>query len=290
MVTRMANQLLAQVRFAAQMSKKHPGVTENRARFFSRLAAWRVLTAMGRDATVSYDRFGVRFWCPPEWRGMSKLAYTLRDRCEPEMMLLDRWVSKGDVVLDIGAHYGSYTIALAALVGEQGQVVAVEPSPHALEVLRKNIALNGFGNVEVLPVALGEQAGSADLHLHGDPSRASLNQFLNGDAGTEKVTIARLDEVLPATARPVAFIKIDVEGYEVPALLGAARILEHDRPVVQFELQPGAAQRAGLAGYGVWHLLAGHGYRFEQLLADGSYEATTRPEQVRTLNVMGIPK
>lgn len=139
-------------------------------------------------------------------------------------------------------------------------MIAVEPGAHALQVLQKNIRLNGCDNVEVLPVGAGEGEASGQLHLHGDLSRASFSQFeeeVDGGAGEETVRIARLDDLVPI-GRPVSFVKIDIEGYELLALRGAVRILR-DRPVVLFECLPAAAVRAGLPRDGVWDLLSGVG-------------------------------
>jgi precorrin-6B methylase 2 len=66
------------------------------------------------------------------------MIYTLREKYDPELSRLADWVHEGDVVVDVGAHYGSYATALARLVGSSGRVIAVEPSHHALETLIRN--------------------------------------------------------------------------------------------------------------------------------------------------------
>jgi FkbM family methyltransferase len=281
------SEIYGKAKYAAWMVRQHPGVAENPARFALRLAGWRVLTALGRDSTVAFPTYGVQFWCPPEWRGMSKMAYTLREHYEPELLRLQDWVRPGGTVIDIGAHYGAYTIALSALVGPEGRVFAVEPADHALSVLRRNIEINASDNVAVLATALGDTPATAMLHLHGDQSRASLNQFAEGDTGSQSVAVARLDDLVHGG--PVTFIKIDVEGYELPALRGAERILSEDRPVVQFELQPGAATRGGLPPFGVWDLLRSHGYRFQRLQFDGTYVPVLSCEDPGGPNLIALP-
>ena len=59
---------------------------------------------------------------------------------------LPHHVDRGDSVIDAGAHYGSYTVALGKLVGERGHVLAVEPASHSFDVLRRNVELNRLAN------------------------------------------------------------------------------------------------------------------------------------------------
>ena len=215
---------------------------------------------------------------------MSKMAYTLRDAYEPELPHLHRWLSADSVAIDAGAHYGAWTIAMASL-GES--VHAFEPAHHALEVLQRNIELNEFSNVTTHPVALGEADAELKLFMHADPSRASMGDFAQETAGTEVVQVRTLDDIISGR---VDFIKIDVEGFELPVLRGAQRILTTQQPVVIFELQPPAARRSGHDPFAAWNFLAEHGYRFEQLDAGNSWQSVNRPEDVHTQNVVALPR
>lgn len=214
---------------------------------------------------------------------MSKMAYTLRDAYEPELPHLRRWLSTGSIAVDVGAHYGAWTIAMASL---GASVHAIEPAGHALGVLRRNLELNGLHDVTVHPVAVGEMESELQLSMHADPSRASLGDLAEETTGLETVQVVRLDHLVPGS---VDFIKIDVEGFELPALRGASRILESGRTTVLFELQPQAAQRSGYDPFAAWRLLADHGYRFEQLDADDLWRSVDRPERVHSPNVVALP-
>ncbi len=215
---------------------------------------------------------------------MSKMAYTLRDAYEPELPHLSRWVSEGSVAVDVGAHYGAWTIALASL---GASVHAVEPSKHALSILRRNLDLNSSRGVTIHSVALGEAEAELELFLHADRSRATMGDLADLTTGVEVVKVTTLDDLVH---EPVDFIKIDIEGFELPALRGASRILAAKQAVVLFEVQPHAAERSGQAPFGAWQLLADHGYRFEQLHADNVWEPVDRPERVRSPNVVGVPR
>jgi len=77
-------------------------------------------------------------------------------------------VRPGMVCWDVGAHVGFYTLLFAELVGPQGKVYAFKPFSRNLELLRRHVAMNGYGNVEILPVALADFDGKA--HFQAGPS------------------------------------------------------------------------------------------------------------------------
>jgi FkbM family methyltransferase len=84
---------------------------------------------------------------------------------EPEMTEeFRRRVKPGMTLADIGANVGYYTILASRLVGPTGKVLAFEPDEDNLAYLRKNLAENGCGNVQVYPFAVGAKDGEADLH------------------------------------------------------------------------------------------------------------------------------
>ncbi|MFJ9869871.1 FkbM family methyltransferase [Streptomyces sp. NPDC101165] len=267
---------------------RHPAPHTSAATMITRLAVWRARTALHMGATVSLPGPRMAFWCPPEWRGNAKIAYVWRDDYEIEVSQLHRWVRPGDVVMDVGAHYGSYTLPLAGLVGPQGLVLAMDPFGHARSVLQRNLEINDLHNVQILPVAAGAQAGHATLHMHDDRSRASLHASCGNRPETEQAVMVRLDDVVPP-GRRIALIKMDIEGYEAQALQGAEQILERDRPVVIFELvwrKPGAAAPDRTA----WDLLAACGYRMHRFTDQGELRRVEGPEQHcgSTCNVVAV--
>ncbi len=276
-------ELKSKAQFALKLIRENPDASTHPIRFAGRLAAWRVNSALGRDAIVPFKRFGVSFYCPPEWHGNSKMAFLLRDAYERELPHLARWIQPTGVAVDVGAHYGVYTVALASIAKH---VHAIEPSTHALAVLHRNVELNRLDNVTIHACALGSTEGHATLFTHEDRSRASLSQFSTQQTEGESVRVCRLDDLI---AGRVDLIKIDIEGYELPALQGATRILADQRPRVLFEFLPDAARRGGYDPLGVWNLLAGFDYRFEQLTPDGAQESIYDPEASKSLNVLALP-
>jgi len=82
-----------------------------------------------------------------------------------ETELVRKEVKKGDVVLDIGANIGYYTLIFAKLVGQEGEVLAFEPDPNNFALLKKNIEINGYRNVSLLQKAVSNRSGKIRLYL-----------------------------------------------------------------------------------------------------------------------------
>ncbi len=167
-----------------------------------------------------------------------------------ELDFLRRTIKPGDRVIDLGAHIGGYTLRLAALVGPNGRVTAVEASAAHAEALGRSIADNAFHDrAEVVHAAAADVSGQDRLHhpSSGSSAHARLTVGSGGPAGddeiVERIATIRVDEL--ALVGPISFIKIDVEGSEGPALRGARGLLERDHPTVVVELHPSLSSRAG---------------------------------------------
>lgn len=140
-------------------------------------------------------------------------------------------VRPGDVVVEVGANLGAHTIPLA-LNPDVAKVVAVEPLPHLVELLRKNVELNGLeGKVDVWPMAAVHHEDfrktARILRNQGNPGASHLVE--DGTLGVE-VPTCRLADV----AERIDILKLDVEGAEYLVLEGARaeKALEHCRVIV----------------------------------------------------------
>ena len=158
---------------------------------------------------------------------------------EPGTLNLMREVLRpGDVFVDAGANLGLMTIHAAALVGNEGAVVAFEPSPQICQILRQNVSLNACTNVEVHEVALGERSGNATFYARPEINSASGTLIASPDSQAQtQVPVRTLTESLDARHRNrLRLIKIDVEGYELPVLRGSRGLLtESPQPILCVE-------------------------------------------------------
>lgn len=145
--------------------------------------------------------------------------------------LVSRYVTPRSLVLDVGASFGLWTIPLGRHVQSlDGLLWSFEPNPDNVRWLAANIEANKLDDVvHVRAEALGAQAGTARLSMtEPGGGNGALNVGNTGDGLV--VRVARLDDIkLP---RPVSFIKLDVEGFELEVLRGAAATIARDRPVI----------------------------------------------------------
>jgi FkbM family methyltransferase len=164
----------------------------------------------------------------------------------------------GDVVYDVGANVGFYTLFAARRVGGGGRVYAFEPLPRNLTFLRRHIALNGHSNVDVMPLALSDEDGFATFDEGANECQGRLATH-----GGLRVATASLDRLISArNLRPPTLIKMDIEGGEVLALEGARETLARHKPTL-FIATHGADVHERVVTF-----LGGLGYRLADLQGD----------------------
>jgi FkbM family methyltransferase len=166
--------------------------------------------------------------------------------CEPASRAM-RWLLRpGEVVIDAGANIGLFTVLAARHVGPHGRVIACEPSPTTMELLRDNVGRNSFEWVDLREVALAEAPGRLQMHVFTPGS--GFSSFAPADAGTSRrveVSVTTLDDVAGDLLDRTRIVKLDIEGAELRALRGARRLLEHARPDFIVELEPEHLERQG---------------------------------------------
>lgn len=161
-----------------------------------------------------------------------------------QIQLLSKELRPGDTAVDIGAHWGSYSLLMAAKCGKTGQVVAFEPDPHAREILKQNLDLNSWVKRPVIETAAcSDTAGEAILYSRGGNAQSSLAQSGIGFLATNipeeiHVPLVTLDGYLEEHELPEPrWVKIDAEGAEIRILKGARNVLAGSASII-CELHP----------------------------------------------------
>lgn len=187
-------------------------------------------------------------------------------RHEPEMsayLAAQLRPEDGDVVIDIGANIGWYSVMFARLCANtQSQVLCFEPEPDNLALLRHNLAANRATNAEVFPLGLSDNADGAALHLFGEQNRGRHSLLPINDHDEISIKTARLDDLLTAEGydqRTPRLIKIDIEGFELVALRGAPDTLARC-PMLVTEFSPHYMRQGGLEPAAMLHYLRGLGF------------------------------
>jgi FkbM family methyltransferase len=165
---------------------------------------------------------------------------------EPELNGLAEIVRPGDTVLDIGAALGMYTVPLAELVGPSGRVFSFEPQHRGVFTVRLLRVLTGARHGLTRRVALGPTAGHGHIavpFLRGFPIFGHGHIAEGADDGSHRIhrSSTRIDTVDAWCAQHglerIAFIKIDVEGFEPAVIEGAHAVIDRDRPSLLLEIE-----------------------------------------------------
>lgn len=171
-------------------------------------------------------------------------------------------IKPGDIVLDIGAHIGYYTLMAARRVGKNGKVYAFEPSKDNCLLLSKNLKINGFKNVILVNKAVAQSTKKAKFFL----SRVSsgMHSLIDidhvGENNTEVDTIS-LDDFFTKTPK-VSVIKMDIEGGEYDALEGMTRLLSKSKHLSIFaEFSPFSIKKAQKSPRQFLELLKSYGFK-----------------------------
>ena len=153
-------------------------------------------------------------------------------------------VNRGQTAFDIGAHKGGYLYFIQQSVNKEGKVYAFEPQATLYRYLLNIRQLFNWNNVTVEHLALSDAAGTAILHIPSNRNRPSSPgaTIIRSSPGSDTVkTEPVITETLDTYCRQYDikpdFLKIDVEGNELPVLKGAIEILKKYNPKILVECE-----------------------------------------------------
>ena len=134
-----------------------------------------------------------------------------------------RFRREGGTALDVGANVGFYTLLLSRAVGPTGKVIAIEPDARNAAWVRFHTDLNRVRNVDVVVGAAAARTGAATFSIGPTPTTGRVVS----DAAGEQVPAYSLDDIVFGGHLQIpSIVKMDIEGGESAALLGATRLLE----------------------------------------------------------------
>jgi FkbM family methyltransferase len=202
-------------------------------------------------------------------RGATWLPWSTTHACwlgtyeRPTQRLFSRQIASGDVVFDVGANVGFYTLLASRMTGASGRVIAFEPLARNFDLLERHLSYNRAANVTVVKAAVGERTGVERFAGKDEPSMGALA------AEGDPVDVVSIDDLVAAgDVPPPQLMKIDVEGAESRVLQGAAATLARHRPAILLAAHGWAqwsecTQRLSDLGYSIRLLRDGS--------ADGNY-------------------
>lgn len=206
--------------------------------------------------------------------------------CEPEVVhLMRRVLREGDLAIDGGANIGFMTMIMSRLVGPQGRVEAFEPSTINYKKLMANLTLNSTENVFVVNSPLWSEPGDVVLHQGVDSGSSSLMPF-NGALNTIPCRGLVLDVWFGMYDYTPRLLKLDIEGAELHALIGAKNMLSRGIDFISCELNLEALERFGTTQTDLRGFMLDRGYDTFLLHEDGSLPLLVAHDQ----EIIGLPQ
>jgi FkbM family methyltransferase len=165
-----------------------------------------------------------------------------------ENEILDIVAASSRIIVDIGANIGFNTVRFSRAVGPSGKVYAFEPEQSNIQLLQKNLTINRYTNVLIIPKAVSDKKGFSNLFLseenRGDHQLYKTTESRSG----QRVEVTTIDEEIPNFSADL--IKIDIQGFEYWALRGSKKLITRSPSVIVFsEFWPEGLKNAGSSSF-----------------------------------------
>lgn len=157
-----------------------------------------------------------------------------------ETYLIRSLSTKSGIALDVGANIGYYSLILSKIVKK---VIALEPEPENLKLLKKNINGNRINNIEVVGKAVSDRRTKLKLGLSADNFGDHQISVFDKKRKVVAVDSISLDSFL---SEKVSILKIDTQGWEPRVIAGAKKTIRRDMPTIFMEFWPDGYKRTGL--------------------------------------------
>ncbi len=158
-----------------------------------------------------------------------------------ELAMLLSFVHEGDVIVDVGAHIGTFSIPMAKATGKSGKVFSFEASPSTFAVLQKNIAENK-ANVTAHNSAISHDQKSVTIAVEDNKNSGAnrISTEKTSSTSSSAITAVKLDDIIHDQ---INMLKIDVEGMEWSVLQSAKSLIKNSKPLIYIEINASAMKR-----------------------------------------------
>ena len=192
------------------------------------------------DQITKIDFEGMPYWIMPRY-----IHHYIHNNYEKfSLKLIKNLIKPGDTLLDIGAHYGAYSIYAATKC--KSNVIAFEPVNENYEIFKKNIHENNVDDlIETHNAAASNENTEADFNIPwASDSAGFYDHPLAETYKKQKVTVRNVDDVI--AGRTIDFMKIDTEGHELTVLEGLKKTLTKNPQIkLLIEANPTCLESAG---------------------------------------------
>ena len=175
-------------------------------------------------------------------------------------------INVGDVVLDIGANIGYYTVIFSNLVGDTGSVYAFEPTKNYSQFLDKNLAINKVKNVKTFNFGFSDEVEIVKIYINN--SSATIHPTTESTNKVESINLTTIDNfVTKEKLKKIDFIKIDVDGHEPAILKGGLKTIKRFRPKILLEVSHLHYLKYGINAWDFYNFLVKNNFEITDVLS-----------------------
>ncbi len=242
--------------------------------------AWHASKKLGRDPAIDFGGGPVK-----GFKNFNSYLGAMRNRpTVNELRMVRHLCDSGQTIIDVGANYGAFS-TLFARVATEAKIFSFEPVPITLKSLTMNLETCAVGRAEPIMSAVGKVVGEVRFTDSDDPATNSMSS-----SGEIVVPCTTLDHF--AAERKIAlvdFLKIDVEGAELDALIGASRLFDEKRVRTgMIEICPGILNSFGVDVGSIYEFLCDYRYELVDIETGDVLTATRLSDLPRTSLINAI--
>ena len=163
----------------------------------------------------------------------SRGYFLLREKQEPILEFGHKFLNEGDVVIDCGANQGIFSLSFKSKIKKSGIILCIEPFSYATKKIKNNFILNKFNNFFIYKNIVSNKIGLTKIYYSQGITDASIVHKKNNYKIIRSITIDYL--VKKHNLKKINFLKLDIEGAEYSALLGAKNSIAKFKPIIYLE-------------------------------------------------------